>query len=117
MQINLEAQPPHISCACTLKTFAYKGLYTDNSKTWKPVTIKGPTKDRGETPVAFRDYGDTVLIPSDRLKKEEKKDVFFTLEQVFNVAANGNTIEVKHKDCVVHLMRDSIKVKTDITVR
>ena len=117
VQINLAAQPPHISYACTLKTFAYMGKYKENSKTWKPVTIKGPTNDRGETPVAFLDYGDTVLIPSDRLTKEEKKDVFSTLEQAFNVAANGDTIEVKHRGCGVHLMRDSIEVKTDITVR
>ena len=129
VQINLAAQNPQISNACILKTFAYTAKYRDESKKWSPVTIQGPTNESehpvtwadtilepGVTPVAFMGYGDTVLIPRHRLNKTEKNDVFSTLEQAFNVAVNGDTIEVK-QGCGVNLMRDSIEVSTDITVR
>jgi hypothetical protein len=117
VQIDLKAPPPAVSMACSLKTFEFEAKYNDSSKQYKGVTIKGPPNIKGEIPVNFKGYKDTVWIPQALLRKTEKSRVeeFSTLEQAFKVAADGDTIEVR--DCGVHLMRDSIEIKTAITVR
>jgi len=117
VQIDLKAPPPAVSMACSLKTFEFEAKYNDSSKQYKEVNIKGPPNIKGEIPVNFKGYKDTVWIPQARLRKTEKSRVeeFSTLEQAFKVAADGDTIEVR--DCGVHLMRDSIEVQTAITVR
>jgi len=103
--------------ACILKTFEFEAKYNDSSKQYKAVIIKGPPNVKGETPVNFKGYQDTVWIPQTRLRKTEASRTveFPCLEQAFQVAADGDTIEVQ--DCGVHLMRDSVDIKTAITVR
>jgi hypothetical protein len=60
--------------ACVRNNFGFEARYLDSSNTFKPVTIKGRQNSKGETPVLFNGYTDTVWIPEQRLGKTEAQN-------------------------------------------
>jgi serine/threonine protein kinase len=118
VEVNLSANPPAMAMApaCSLNTCDFEARYTESSKMWKKVTIKGQKNLKGETLVNFHGYTDTQWVPRNRLRKTEtpKQIPFSDLEQVFSIAADGDTINIK--DCGVHLMRDPIKIRSAVSV-
>jgi hypothetical protein len=95
--VNLSAMPPAISMECVLNTFVFEVKYNDSSNKFKPVSIKGPKNSKGETPVIFNGYKDTVWVPHYRLRRTEtpKQIEFSDLEQAFSSVVDGDTIEVR----------------------
>ena len=116
VDVNVSAQSPVVPPACVLKSFPLEAKYNDESNKFKPVTRKGPPNRKGETPVKFKNYKDTVWIPPHRLRKTDTPVSleFSNLEQAFAVAADGDTVEVKN--CGIHLMKDSIDISAAISV-
>jgi serine/threonine protein kinase len=114
--VNLSAMLPAISMACVLNTFLFEAKYNDSSNKFKPVSIKGPKNSKGETPVIFNGYKDTVWVPHYRLRRTEtpKQIEFSDLEQAFSSVVDGDTIEVR--DCGIHLLRDPINIRSTVSV-
>jgi len=54
-----------------LQTIDFEAKYNNASRTFKPVIIKGPPNSKGETPVNFKGYTDTVWIPASRLQQTD----------------------------------------------
>ncbi len=69
-------QPQHSQQSLVVQqaTFGFEARYLDSSNTFKPVTIKGQQNSKGETPVIFNGYTDTVWIPEHRLRKTEAQN-------------------------------------------
>jgi len=116
VKVNLTTKSPDFVMACDLKTFEFEAKYNDASTRSKPVTIMGTPNSKGETPVNFKGYKDTVWIPQSRLMKTDTPCIkeFSNLELAFVSAVDGDEIEVK--DCGVHLTRDPIDIKIVVSI-
>jgi hypothetical protein len=94
--VNLSSMSPVISMTCILNTFEFETKYNESSNKFKPVSIKGPKNSKGETPVIFNEYKDTVWVPHYRLRKTEtpKQIKFSDLKQEFSSVVDGVSVVV-----------------------
>lgn len=119
VKVDLKVSPPTIPIACVLRTFALEAKFNDESNKFKPVKRQGPPNHKGEIPVVFKGYKETVWIPNtnQRIKKIEDCPVsieFSNFELAFEMINDGDMIEVIDES--IHMMRECIHIRNNLTV-